>query len=68
MRPGRFGHEEVILTLPKFRMTVQYALVKPLAAMGLTDAFTFGAADFSGMDGKKDLFISTADRTKPSWM
>lgn len=50
--------KEVIVFLPKFKMTSQFSLERVLAAMGIHDAF--GAkADFSGMDGRKDLFIST---------
>jgi serine protease inhibitor len=28
-----------------------------LGALGMTDAFTPGTADFSGMDGARDLFV-----------
>ncbi len=49
----------MLLTLPKFRMTLEYTLNKPLEAMGMKDAFDLRAVDFSGMDGKRDLFIST---------
>jgi serpin B len=38
-------------------MTKQFGLVGVLAGMGMTDAFS-GRADFSGINGKKDLFIS----------
>jgi serpin B len=54
---GKFQREEVILALPKFKIVCQYSLAEPLAALGMKDAFT-AAADFSGMDGEKDLFIS----------
>ena len=54
----RLGREEVVLTLPKFKMTREFELSKVLGAMGMPDAFSAAAADFSGMDGKKDLFIS----------
>jgi serpin B len=40
---------EVNVTLPKFKMTREFALEQVLAAMGMTDAFT-ASADFSGMD------------------
>jgi serpin B len=55
---GRFRSEEVVLTLPKFKMTREFGLGDVLAAMGMKDAFSASAADFSGMDGQKDLFIS----------
>jgi serpin B len=33
-------------------------LADELAAMGMKSAFTSGAADFSGMNGRRDLFIT----------
>ena len=50
---------KVILTLPRFRMTQQFELSGVLAAMGMPQAFT-GAADFSGMTGKREFSISAA--------
>ena len=47
----------VAVLLPKFKLAAQFSLAKPLGEMGMTDAFTPGA-DFSGMDGERDLFIS----------
>jgi len=44
------------LTLPKFNIESDLSLKSVLSAMGMTDAFTSNA-DFSGIDGKKDLFI-----------
>ena len=49
---------EVILTFPKVKMDAQFELAKTLAAMGMSDAFEPDVADFSGMDGEKDLYIS----------
>jgi serpin B len=49
---------EVILTLPKFQMTRQFGLAGTLAAMGMPRAFDAAAADFSGMTGNHELFIS----------
>jgi len=54
---GRLFRREVIVSIPKFKATSQFSLASVLAAMGMKDAFTQDA-DFSGMDGKKDLFIS----------
>ena len=48
---------EVDLGLPKFEFAYDVSLVNPLTALGMTDAFT-GAADFSGIDGTRNLFIS----------
>lgn len=49
--------QEVDVYLPKFTMTSKFELSKALAAMGMPLAFT-QRADFSGMTGGKDLFIS----------
>jgi serpin B len=50
--------QEVIVTLPKFKMTRDFSLAPVLAAMGMSDAFS-AAADFSGMDdGKGQLLLS----------
>ncbi len=51
---------EVKLALPKFEFETEYALNKTLADSGITDAFNQGAADFSGMTGNRELFISDA--------
>ncbi len=50
-------HQEVIVTVPKFKMTSSLGLSKMLAAMGMTDAFDM-KADFSGMADNRELFIS----------
>jgi serpin B len=49
---------EVDLTFPKFRMEWSAELSKGLSALGMTDAFDPDRADFSGMDGARDLFIT----------
>jgi serpin B len=51
---------KVILTLPKFKMTQQFELGGTLSAMGMAHAFDKNAADFSGMTGKRNLWISAA--------
>lgn len=43
--------------LPKFKVSSRFSLATTLASMGMPVAFA-GAADFSGMTGKKELFIS----------
>lgn len=43
--------------LPKFTLETKYFLPKTLSEMGMPTAFT-GAADFSGLDGTRDLFIT----------
>jgi serpin B len=49
---------DVAVTLPKFKLTCQFRLDKVLQAMGMVDAFSVRVADFSGMTGSPDLFIS----------
>jgi serpin B len=49
--------DEVVVALPKFKLTSQFSLKDTLSAMGMVDAFT-DSADFSGIDGNKNLFIS----------
>jgi serine protease inhibitor len=46
--------------LPKFKLAMTINLVPILENMGMVDAFSPGAADFSGMDGGRDLLIDTA--------
>jgi serpin B len=53
---GKLRTREVIVALPKFKLTCEFELTKTLPAMGMTDAFG-GKADFSGMTGRRDLFI-----------
>ncbi len=53
----RLHKREVMVYLPKFKMTSKFGMAEMLAAMGMPDAFS-GAVDFSGMNGKRDLFIS----------
>jgi len=50
-------YSSVRLVFPKFEFETEISLAKTLAAMGMPEAFS-GAADFSGMTGDKDLFIS----------
>jgi len=49
---------DVEVFLPRFTMTSGFMLKKTLSAMGMPDAFTEGAADLSGMDGTRGLFLS----------
>ena len=52
--------QEIILSMPKYTFETQYGLKDILAGMGMQDAFEPSAADFSGIDGQNDLFISDA--------
>ena len=49
-------YQRVSLTMPKFKVESQFGLKDTLSAMGMPAAFD--GADFSGMDGKKDLAVS----------
>jgi serpin B len=51
---------KVILTLPKFKMTKEFELSNALGALGMAQAFQPSAADFSGITGKRDFWISSA--------
>ena len=48
---------EVVVSIPKFKLTSQFSLAAVLKAMGMTDAFS-SSANFSGMNGKRNLAIS----------
>jgi len=54
---GGLRTRNVIVTIPKFKLTSKFAMESVLRAMGMTDAFSKNA-DFSGMTGGRDLFIS----------
>lgn len=48
---------EVVLSMPKFEYESALDLKSPLSEMGMPSAFIPQAADFSGMDGTRDLSI-----------
>ncbi len=50
--------EEVRVYLPKFKLETKYFLPEVLRELNMVDAFDSEVADFSGMDGTRDLFIS----------
>lgn len=47
------------ISLPKFKFESSFGLPDQLSALGMPDAFERSVADFSGMTGGKDLFISS---------
>ena len=49
---------EVTLSLPGFNYEWAASLKTPLLSLGMRDAFSDTAADFSGITGRRDLFIS----------
>lgn len=44
--------------IPKFKLETEYGMVPVLKSMGVKAAFTPGTADFSGMDGTRNLYVS----------
>jgi serpin B len=48
---------EVDIALPKFKFSAEFELSPTLAKMGMPTAFTYPKADFSGMDGTRELYI-----------
>jgi serpin B len=53
-----FQYNDVRLSLPKFQTTYKIFLGTTLSHMGMPLAFSSSRADFSGMTGKRDLWIS----------
>jgi serpin B len=53
------GPSQVQLLLPKFSFTTRLVLNPLLAQLGMPDVFDPTKADLSGMDGARDLYIST---------
>ena len=49
--------KEIDIYLPKFKITKSYDLVVYLKELGMDKAFTVNVADFSGIDGTKNLYI-----------
>ncbi|MGD9260856.1 MAG: serpin family protein [Desulfobacterales bacterium] len=49
---------KVRVFFPRFKIESQFSLNQNLIAMGASDAFNPNRADFSGMVGRKDLFLS----------
>ncbi len=50
-------NQKVRMTLPKFTMTSDFMLSKILPQLGMPSAFVYPKADFSGIDGTRELFI-----------
>jgi len=49
---------EVSVQLPKFKLEKTLPLTGALQELGMTNMFASGAADFSGIDGSKQLYVS----------
>ena len=56
----RHEQRKIDLKMPKFKFTQHFGLAETMAAMGMPATFSMGA-DFSGMDGTRDLFIRDVD-------
>ena len=50
----------VDVRLPKFKLDLNLNLAPIMKSMGMVDAFEAGVADFSGIDGTRDLSIGSA--------
>ena len=55
---GQLREQPVRVSLPRFKLDSRFELSKTLEAMGMVNAFSGAKADFSGMTGRRDLFIS----------
>jgi serpin B len=55
---GKLQSSPVNLTMPKFTIESSFGLKQALTGLGIAQAFDPSRADFSGMDGAKDLYIS----------
>ncbi|MFH1227997.1 MAG: serpin family protein [Planctomycetota bacterium] len=51
------AEEKLPVYLPKFKLTLEFELSDMLKSLGMSDAFGYPQADFSGMGGTKELFI-----------
>ena len=54
---SQMKQQKIEIFLPRFRLESSFNLSDTLAGMGMSDAFS-AKADFSGIDGTRDLFIS----------
>ena len=54
---GNLAYQPIYLNFPKFEFETEISLANILAEMGMPSAFS-DTADFSGMTGTRDLFIS----------
>jgi len=55
---GNMSRRDVVVSVPRFKMTRAVGLKDALVTMGMKDTFSPDAADFSGMTGTDDLFIA----------
>jgi serpin B len=55
---SRMHETKIDVYMPKFKFETRYFLPNPLSKMGMPTAFQWPGADFSGMDGTNNLYIS----------
>ncbi|XP_067910795.1 leukocyte elastase inhibitor-like isoform X2 [Heterodontus francisci] len=56
--PENLDTSEILVYLPEFKLEESYDLECTLSTMGMSEAFNMKSADFSGMTGARDLFLS----------
>ena len=57
---GNMAAKEVAFSLPKFTFSSSFDLGAMLRSFGMNDAFDPARADFSGIDGARDLSVASA--------
>ena len=55
---GKMNFADVELALPRFKFDSDFVLNSELQSLGVRLPFDPGHADFSGIDGKKDLYVA----------
>ena len=55
---ARMTDQQVAIFLPRFTLGSSFNLNDTLTVMGMPDAFDWRVADFSGIDGMRDLYIT----------
>ena len=55
---GALEERKVNVRMPKFKMETSYQLTNTLPKLGMVRAFDMNRADFSGIDGSRDLHVS----------
>lgn len=57
---AQLGKTKVRIGLPKFTLRASFRLDETLKTMGMTEAFAWPGADFSGLTGAPDLYLNMA--------
>jgi serpin B len=55
---GMLHSAELMVYFPKFKMEKRYQMVDDLKKLGIVSVFEPAKADLSGLDGKRDLFVT----------